>query len=70
MIDAEKYVYEVVCGNNLEHVFPLISDIPLQTGDSAPQQETYCGACDAFVHVTVRRELRQEERLLRPPARR
>lgn len=70
MIDAEKYVYEVVCGDNPEHVFPLISDIPLQTGDSAPKQETYCGACDAFVQVTVQRELRRDERLLRRPARR
>lgn len=67
MIDAEKYVYEVVCGNNPEHVFPLISDIPLQTGDSAAKQETYCGACDAFVYVTVRRELTREERFVRRP---
>ncbi|NLZ05910.1 MAG: hypothetical protein GXY19_12115 [Phycisphaerae bacterium] len=67
MIDAEKYVYEVVCGNNPEHVFPLISDIPLQTGDSAPKQETYCGSCDAFVRVTVRRELTQEKRFVRRP---
>jgi hypothetical protein len=67
MIDAEKYVYEVVCGNNPEHVFPLISDIPLQTGDSAAKQETYCGACDAFVQAIVRRELTQEERFVRRP---
>jgi hypothetical protein len=56
MMDEKKYLYQVVCCHNPEHVFTLVSDFPLRT-DGAHKQETYCARCDAFVHVTVQTDL-------------
>jgi len=56
-MDGKKYLYEVVCGNNPEHVFTMVSAFPLDTRDGGRVQETYCAQCDAFVRVTVRRAL-------------
>jgi hypothetical protein len=59
MTDGKKYVYEVVCCNNPDHVFTMVSAFPRDTGDGGRTDETYCAQCDAFVRVTVQRALKK-----------
>jgi len=58
-MDGKKYLYEVVCGNNPEHVFAMASPVPLDAQGGGCHAESYCGQCDTFVRVTVRRAVRK-----------
>ena len=65
MARSKRVVYEVVCPNNREHVFPFAFEIEPGSEKIESPAEAYCPKCEDFVRVTVKGKLSPSKKVLR-----